>query len=77
MMVWSLVQSQISWSVKPSGPLGSTEANKVSGSYGFPIELFRILKDDAIKVLHSICQQICKNPAVATGLEKANPLPNS
>ena len=57
--------------------LGGTEANKVSGSYGFPVELFRILKEDAIKVLHSICQQICKNPAVATGLEKANPLPNS
>ena len=34
--------------------------NKVSGSRGFPVELFQILKDDAIKLLHSICQQIWK-----------------
>ena len=40
--------------------LGSTTMNKASGSDGIPVELFQILKDDAIKVLHSICQQICK-----------------
>ena len=34
--------------------------NKVSGGDGFPVELFQILKDDAVKVLHSICQQIWK-----------------
>ena len=34
--------------------------NKASGSDGFPVELFQILKDDAVKVLHSICQQIWK-----------------
>ena len=34
--------------------------NKVSGSDGIPVELFQILKDDAVKVLHSICQQIWK-----------------
>ena len=34
--------------------------NKASGSNGFPVELFQILKDDAVKVLHSICQQIWK-----------------
>ena len=34
--------------------------NKVSGRDGIPVELFQILKDDAIKVLHSICQQIWK-----------------
>ena len=34
--------------------------NKASGSYGIPAELFQILKDDAVKVLHSICQQIWK-----------------
>ena len=34
--------------------------NKASGSDGIPVELFQILKDDAVKVLHSICQQICK-----------------
>ena len=34
--------------------------NKVSGGYGISVELFQILKDDAVKVLHSICQQIWK-----------------
>ena len=43
--------------------------NKASGGDGIPVELFQILKDDAVKVLHSICQQIWK-AAVATGLEK-------
>ena len=32
--------------------------NKASGGNGFPVELFQILKDDAVKVLHAICQQI-------------------
>ena len=40
--------------------LGRTAANKASGGDGIPAELFKILKDDAIKVLHSICQQIWK-----------------
>ena len=44
--------------------------NKASGGDGILVELFQILKDDAVKVLHSICQQIWKNSAVATGLEK-------
>ena len=35
--------------------------NKASGGDGIPAELFQILKDDAVKVLHSICQQIWKN----------------
>ena len=34
--------------------------NKASGDDGIPVELFQILKDDAVKVLHSICQQIWK-----------------
>ena len=38
--------------------LGSITANKASGGDGIPVELFQILKDDAVKVLHSICQQI-------------------
>ena len=50
--------------------LGSITTNKASGGDGIPVELFQILKDDAVKVLHSICQQIWKNSAVATGLEK-------
>ena len=40
--------------------LGSISMNKASGSDGMPVELFQILKDDAVKVLHSICQQIWK-----------------
>ena len=42
------------------GGLGSIIMNKASGGDGSPIELFQILKDDAVKVLHSICQQIWK-----------------
>ena len=38
--------------------LGSINANKASGGDGIPIELFQLLKDDTVKVLHSICQQI-------------------
>ena len=38
--------------------LGSITANKASGGDGIPVERFQILKDDAVKVLHSICQQI-------------------
>ena len=38
--------------------LGSNTTNKASGGDGIPVELFQILKDDAVKVLHSICQQI-------------------
>ena len=40
--------------------LGSIIANKASGGDGIPVELFQILKDDAVKVLHSICQQMWK-----------------
>ena len=40
--------------------LGSITTNKASGGDGIPLELFQILKDDAVKVLHSICQQIWK-----------------
>ena len=38
--------------------LGSISVSKASGGDGIPVELFQILKDDALKVLHSICQQI-------------------
>ena len=40
--------------------LGSITTNKASRGDGIPVELFQILKDDAVKVLHSICQQIWK-----------------
>ena len=48
----------LAWEVKWS--LGSITRNKASGGDGIPIELFQILKDDAVKVLHSIWQQIWK-----------------
>ena len=48
----------LEWEVK--WPLGSITMNKPSGGDGIPVELFQILKDDAVKVLHSICQQIWK-----------------
>ena len=40
--------------------LGSITTNKAGGGDGIPVELFQILKDDAVKVLHSICQQFWK-----------------
>ena len=43
---------------------GSITMNKDSGGDGIPVELFQILKDDAMKVLHSVCQQIWKNNQV-------------
>ena len=51
--------------------LGSISTNKASGGDGILAELFQILKDDAVKVVHSICQQIWKT-AVATRLEKVS-----
>ena len=49
-----IVECKVKWA------LGSITKNKASGSDGIPVELFQILKDDAVKVLHSICQQIWK-----------------
>ena len=58
-----ILECKVKW------PLGSINKNKASGGDGIPTDLFQILKDNAVKVLHSICQQIWKT-AVATGLEK-------
>ena len=49
-----ILECEVKWA------LGSITTNKASGGYGIPVELFQILKDDAVKVLHSICQQIWK-----------------
>ena len=55
MMMWLLIlESDVKWA------LGSITTNKANGGDGIPVELFQILKDDAVKVLHSICQQIWK-----------------
>ena len=50
-----ILECEVKWA------LGSTAANKASGGDGISAELLKILKDDAIKVLHSIRQQICKS----------------
>ena len=47
-----ILECEVKWA------LGSITTNKASGSNGIPVELFQILKGDAVKVLHSICQQI-------------------
>ena len=65
--VW-LQQTQSEWEVK--GALERITTNKASGGEGIPVELFQILKDDAVKVLHSICK--LEIAAVATGLEKVS-----
>ena len=48
------------WECKVKWTLGSITTNKASGGNGIPVELFQILKDDAVKVLHSICREIWK-----------------
>ena len=50
--------------------LGSITTNKASGGDGIPVELFQILKDDAVKVLHSICQQIWKTQQLELEMEQ-------
>ena len=49
-----ILECEVKWA------LGSITMNKASGGDGIPVELFQILKDDAVKVLHSTCQQIWK-----------------
>ena len=49
-----ILECEVKWALE------STTMNKASGGNGIPVELFQILKDDAMKVLHSICQQIWK-----------------
>ena len=49
-----ILECEVKWA------LGSIIVNKISGGDGIPVELFQILKDDAVKVMHSICQQIRK-----------------
>ena len=60
----------LEWEVKWA--LGSITRNKAKGVDGIPGELFQILKDDSVKVLHSVHQQIWENSAVATGVEKVS-----
>ena len=50
-----ILECEVKWA------LGSITMNKASGGDGIPVELFQILKDDAVKVLHSICQEYGKH----------------
>ena len=50
-----ILECEVRWA------LGSITMNKAGGGDGIPVELFQILKDDAVKVLHSTCQQIWKS----------------
>ena len=49
-----ILECEVKWTLE------SITTNKASGGDGIPVELFQILKDDAVKVLHSVCQQIWK-----------------
>ena len=59
-----ILECKVKWA------LGSITMNKASGGDGIPVELFQILKDDAVKVMHSILPANLKNSAVAAGKEK-------
>ena len=60
-----IVECEVKWA------LGSITTNKASGGDGIPVELFQILEDDAVKVLHNMPANL-ENSAVATGLEKVS-----
>ena len=61
-----ILECEVKWA------LDSITTNKASGGDRIPVELFQILKDDAVKVLHSICQQIWKTQQRPTLLEKVS-----
>ena len=61
-----ILECEVKWALE------NITMNKASGGDGIPVELSQILKDDAVKVLHLICQQIWKTQQVATGLEKVS-----
>ena len=61
-----ILECEVKWALE------SITMNKASGGDGIPVELFQILKDDAVKVLHAVCTANLKNSAVATGLEKVS-----
>ena len=60
-----ILECEVRWA------LGSITTNKASGGHGIPVELFQILKDDAVKVLHSICQQIWKTQQWPQGWKRS------
>ena len=61
-----MLECKVKWALE------SITTNKASRGDGIPVELFQILKDDAVKVLHSICQKIWKTQQWPQGLEKVS-----
>ena len=61
-----ILKGEVKWA------LGSVTTNKASGGDGIPVELFQILKDDAVKVLHSIYQQIWKTHHLLQDWKRSN-----
>ena len=61
-----ILECEVKWALE------SITMNKPSGGDGIPVELFQILKDNAVKVLHTIMSKNLENLAVATGLEKVS-----
>jgi len=66
-----ILESKVKWALR------STAVNKAGGCEGIPAEVFRTLKNDAIKVLHSLWSANLEDLAVATELEKVSPHPSS
>ena len=66
-----ILECEIKWALE------NITTNKASGGDGIPVELFQILEDDAVEVLHSICQQIGKTQQWPQDWEKSvfNPIP--
>ena len=65
-----ILEGEVKWALE------SITTNKASGGDGIPAELFKVLKDDAVKVLHSVCQQIWKTqqrPQTGKGSFHSNP----
>ena len=65
-MLPDILECEVKWA------LGSITTNKARGGDEIPVELFQILKDDAVKVLHSICQQIWKRSVFIPIPKKGN-----
>ena len=64
-----ILECEVKWA------LGSITTNKASGGDGIPVKIFQILKDDAVKVLHSICQQIWKTQQWTQGWKRSVTIP--
>ena len=66
-----ILECEVKWALE------SITMNKASGGDGIPVELFEILEDDAVKVLHSVCQQIWKTQQCPQDLKRSIFIPIS